>query len=59
MPATKAGSERSFPALKHVKTYMRLTIGQEHLDNLMILHIHHDFTDSLNIFSIGIEFILG
>ena len=34
-------------------------MGQERLDNLMILHIHHDFIDSLNMFSIGIEFILG
>ena len=34
-------------------------MGQECLNNLMILHIHHENTDSLDMFSIGNEFIQG
>ena len=45
-PATNAISERTFSALKRLKTYMRATIGDERLTNLMLLHIHKDKTDS-------------
>ena len=48
MPATNATSERSFSALRHVKTYLRATMGQEHLNYLMLLHGHKDRTDVLD-----------
>ena len=38
MPATNATSERSFSALRRVKTYLRNTMSQERLNHLMILH---------------------
>ncbi len=59
MPATNAASERSFSALRRVKTFLRSTMGQERLNNLMILHIHQEYTDSLDMLSIGNEFIQG
>ena len=40
MPATNAVSERSASALRQVKTYLRTTMSQAHLNNLMLLHIH-------------------
>lgn len=46
-PATNATCERSFSALKRVKTYLRSTMKQSRLNNLMILHIHKDFCDEL------------
>ena len=40
MPATNAVSERSFSALKRVKTYLRSTTGKGRLNHLMLLHVH-------------------
>lgn len=48
MPATNATSERSFSALRKVKTYLWNTRTQQRVNNLMVLHIHKDITDSLN-----------
>ena len=45
MPATNATSERSFSALRRVKTYLRSTMTQKRLNNLMILLVHKDRTD--------------
>ena len=42
IPATSATSERSFSALHLVKTYLRITIKQDRLNHLMILHIHKE-----------------
>ena len=57
MPATNAVSERSFGALRRVKTYLRSTMKQTRLNHLMILHVHKDITDSLNLNDIGNEFV--
>ena len=37
MPATNAQSERSFSALRRIKTYLRSTMAQQRLNNLMVL----------------------
>ena len=42
MPATNAVSERSFSALRRVKSYLRSTMTQQRLNYLMVLHIHKD-----------------
>ena len=47
MPATNAVSERSASALRRVKTYLRTTMSQARLNNLMLLHIHEGETDKL------------
>ena len=47
MPATNATSERSFSALKRVKSYLRSTMLQEMLNYLILLHVHKDRTDML------------
>ena len=47
MPATNAVSERSFSAMHRIKTYLRSAMTQERLNNLMILHVHKEFTDAL------------
>ena len=49
MPATNATSERSFSALRRVKSYLRSTMGQEILNYLMLLHVHNDKTDKLDL----------
>jgi len=57
MPATNSTSERSFSALRRVKTYLRNTMTQQRLNNLMVLHVHKDLTDSLDLKAVAIEFI--
>ena len=53
-PATNATSERSFSALRRVKSYLPSTMCQQRLNNLMLLHVHEGITDAINIAS---EFI--
>ena len=59
MPATNATSERSIITLCRVKTYLRNTLDQEKLHNLMILHAHKEITDSLDLDAIANEFIVN
>ena len=54
MPATNAVSERSFSALRRVKSYLRSTMTQRRLNNIMVLHVHQ--TDQLLLIEIGNEF---
>ena len=55
MPATNALSERSFSALRRIKTWLRTTTNQVHMNNLMTLHVHKTKTDSLSPLLIGNE----
>ena len=57
MPATNAVSERSFSALKRVKTYLRSTTGDSRLNHLMMLHVHKDRTDALTLVDVANEFV--
>ena len=57
MPATNASSERSFSALRRVKSYLRSTMLQERLNYLMLLHVHKDRTDKLCLRTVINEFI--
>ena len=57
LPATNATSERSFSALRRVKSYLRNTMGQERLNSLMVLHVHKDLTDKLNLKDVANEFV--
>ena len=57
MPATNATSERSFSALRRIKTYLRTTMQQERLNYVMVLHVHKARADSINTKVIHNEFI--
>lgn len=57
MPATNATSERSFCALRRVKTYLRNTMSQQRMNNLMLLHVHKDITDGLDLKSVANDFV--
>ena len=59
MPATNATSERSFSALRRVKTYLRSTMSQERLNNLIVLHVHKEKTDNLDLKQVCQEFVSG
>ena len=57
MPATNAGSERSFSALKRIKNYLRATMSKTRLNSLMFLHVHNDMTDKLNLCHVANTFV--
>ena len=49
MSVSSATSERSFSAMRRVKSYLRSTIGDEQLSNLSLMHIHRHVQVDLNI----------
>uniref|UniRef100_H3AN58 TTF-type domain-containing protein n=1 Tax=Latimeria chalumnae TaxID=7897 RepID=H3AN58_LATCH len=58
MPDTNATSERSFSAMRR-KTYLRATMTQKRMNNLMVLHIHKGDTDRLNLIDVANELVTG
>ena len=56
MPATNTTSERSFSALRRLKTWLQSTTCQARLNWSMILHVHKDRTDKLPMSSVANEF---
>lgn len=59
MPVTNAISERSFSSLRRIKNYLRSTMSQVRLNNIMVLHVHKDRTDNLNIIQAANDFVQG
>ena len=57
MPTTNATNEWSFSALCRIKTYLRSTMKQEHLNSLMILRVLKDFIDALDLSLVANEFV--
>ena len=57
MPATNAISERSFSSLRTLKNNMRSIMSQERHNHLLVLHIHKDYTDSLELIAVANEFV--
>eukprot|EP00117_Sycon_ciliatum_P012838 scpid52838/ scgid13749/ Zinc finger MYM-type protein 1 len=56
-PATNAISERSFSAMRRIKTYLRSTMGQSRLNSVMLLQTHKDRTDALSVVELGNAFV--
>ena len=59
MPASNAVSERSFSSLRRLKSYLRSTMTQERLNNILVLHVHNDLTDNLNLTEVANEFVMS
>ena len=56
-PATNVTSERTFSAMRRIKTYLRSTMGQARLNGLMLLHVHKEKTDSLSLLDTANSFV--
>lgn len=59
MPATNAVSERSASGVRRIKTYLRSTMSQLRFNNLLVLHVHKDRADQLNLKTCLNEFVSG
>ena len=46
---TSVAGERSFSALKRIKTYLRNTMGQDRLSSLAIIHIEKELADEIDL----------
>ena len=57
LPATSAAAERSFSALKRLKTYLRATMSQSRLNYIMILHCHQERLDRMDMKETAQDFI--
>ena len=57
IPVTTATAERSFSALRRIKTYLRSTMSEERLNNVMLLHVHKDFCDNLDLLKVAKTFV--
>ena len=56
VPVTSSTSERSFSALRQIKTYLRNTMGQEKMNHAVTCYVHSDRTDALDLFEAAKEF---
>ena len=59
VPITSSTSERAFSTLRRLLTYLRSTMTEQRLNNCMLLHIHKDLTDSLDLHQVAKDFILA
>ena len=49
LPISSATCERSFSALRKIKSWLRVSMGQERLTDLSILYIEKDLTKLINV----------
>ena len=56
IPITSATAERTFSALRRMKSYLRATMTQQRLNNVLIPHCHKSRTDELNLKEIAHDF---
>ena len=57
LPLTSATAERCFSSLRRLKSYLRSTMTQNRLNQLMLLYAHNDRVDQLQLQDIAKEFI--
>lgn len=57
VPVSAASAERSFSSLRRLKTYLRATMGQPRLNNLLLLHCHPERTDRIDLRNVAQTFV--
>lgn len=56
-PVTSATAERSFSALRRIKTFLRTSMTHCRLNNLFLLYVHVTKTDSLDLKAVARDFV--
>ena len=56
LPVTSSTAERSFSSLRRLKTFIRSTMTQSRLNNLLLLYIHPAETNDLDLNNIAKQF---
>ena len=57
IPVTTSTAERTFSALRRLKSFLRSRMLQPRLNHVMMLHIHKERTDSIDVLDIAKSFI--
>ena len=57
VPITSATSERTFSVLKRLLVYLRSTMTEKRLNNCLLVHVHKEIVDELDLKEIAVEFI--
>ena len=57
LPSSAFEAERSFSALRRLKTYLRSTQTQQRLNDLAILNVHRDHAEALDLAKANHEFV--
>ncbi len=57
LPCSSAEAERSFSAMRRLKTYLRGTMSQDRLNNLAILHVHRDLVQAVDMRLVANDFV--
>ena len=52
-----ASSERSFSALRRLKTWLRSTMSQKRLNHVAISHVHQEFLDNIDMNEVLSKFV--
>lgn len=59
VPATSCEAERSFSALRRLKTWLRSTMSQRRLNSVAVCHVHHAYIDEIDIRTVVDDFVRG
>ena len=57
VPLSNASAERSFSALRRIKSYLRNRLTQEHLNHYMMLNVHKQLTDVIDLNDVAKTFV--
>ena len=57
IPITTSTAERTFSTLRRLKTYLRSTMTQQRLNNTMLLYIHKDRADEIDLSAVSHDLI--
>ena len=57
VPVTMCTAERSFSALRRVKTYLRSSVTEERLNNVLLLHVHREEAANRDLKEIACMFV--
>ncbi|XP_078613923.1 zinc finger MYM-type protein 1-like [Branchiostoma floridae x Branchiostoma japonicum] len=57
IPITSSTSERAFSSLKRLLTYLRSSMTEQRLNNCMLLHVHKDIVDTMDLNAIVTDFV--
>jgi len=57
VPASSAEAERSFSALRRLKTWLRTTITQSRLNHICVLHVHNELVDTAVFLDVAKDFV--
>ena len=59
IPGSSATGERSFSALRRIKNYLRMTMTSQRLNSVVVMNVHRELTDALDITAVADDFVRG